>query len=167
MPPDRHQPAAAAAAAAGAEPRVPWVADLMCSMLERTPGAAGLFRTAADPAAVRRMRAALDAGDPAALDLAGPHELASLLKWWLRDLPFPLLPLPAAAAAAAAGRLHQDRGGRSSLRGVIDQALLPTGPANRCVLRRLQALLSRAGRHSKVGRRGGWGGAERERGSRT
>ncbi|CAK1542762.1 unnamed protein product [Leptosia nina] len=131
--------------AGGGRPRVPALVSACLAHLRRHGlHTMGLFRVSASKKRVRQLREDWERGQESALDDALPHDVATLLKEFLRDLPDPLLCRDLYAAFLQTQKIHNRKLQWEALRYIVQ--LLPA--AHRDTLNALLSFLSQLASHS-------------------
>ncbi|XP_047998256.1 uncharacterized protein LOC125235727 isoform X1 [Leguminivora glycinivorella] len=134
-------------------PRVPGLVSACLAHLRRHGlRTIGLFRVSASKKRVRQLREEWERGQEAALDAAVcPHDVATLLKEFLRDLPDPLLCRDLYSAFLCTQKIRNRRLQWEALRLIVQ--LLPA--AHRDTLNALLSFLSQLATHSEDDRQPG------------
>ncbi|XP_045529895.1 uncharacterized protein LOC123717766 isoform X2 [Pieris brassicae] len=131
--------------AGGGRPRVPALVSACLAHLRRHGlHTMGLFRVSASKKRVRQLREEWERGQECALDDALPHDVATLLKEFLRDLPDPLLCRDLYCAFLQTQKIHNRTLQWEALRYIVQ--LLPS--AHRDTLNALLSFLSQLASHS-------------------
>ncbi|XP_073954257.1 uncharacterized protein isoform X2 [Choristoneura fumiferana] len=139
--------------AGGGGPKVPALVSACLAHLRRHGlRTLGLFRVSASKKRVRQLREEWERGQEAALDAAVcPHDVATLLKEFLRDLPDPLLCRDLYPAFLCTQKIRNRRLQWEALRMIVQ--LLPT--AHRDTLNALLSFLSQLAAHAEDDRQPG------------
>ncbi|XP_049878612.1 uncharacterized protein LOC126375633 isoform X2 [Pectinophora gossypiella] len=139
--------------AGGGGPRVPALVSACLAHLRRHGlRTLGLFRVSASKKRVRQLREEWERGQDAALDAAVcPHDVATLLKEFLRDLPDPLLCRDLYTAFLQTQKIRNRRLQWEALKLIVQ--LLPA--AHRDTLNALLSFLAELAAHSEDGREPG------------
>ncbi|XP_047523372.1 uncharacterized protein LOC125061813 isoform X1 [Pieris napi] len=131
--------------AGGGRPRIPALVSACLAHLRRHGlHTMGLFRVSASKKRVRQLREEWERGQECALDDALPHDVATLLKEFLRDLPDPLLCRDLYCAFLQTQKIHNRSLQWEALRYIVQ--LLPA--AHRDTLNALLSFLSQLASHS-------------------
>ncbi|CAB3225542.1 unnamed protein product [Arctia plantaginis] len=133
--------------AGGGGPKVPGIVSACLAHLRRHGmHTLGLFRVSSSKKRVRQLREDWERSHDAALDAAvSPHDVATLLKEFLRDLPDPLLCRDLYPAFLQTQKIHNRRFQWEALRLIVQ--LLPA--AHRDTLNALLSFLAQLAAHSE------------------